>query len=105
MKFPAHKKKISVCETDVERVDVSLFRINHWSEYSSHKAYADSKLMIVASSYKLNGQLRDENTYVSVSALHPGVVQSDLWKNVTVWIHRIPLKLIKKLFLVSFVSI
>jgi len=76
-------------------------RVDHWSEYSSHKAYADSKLLIVASSNQLYRQLRESNMSVSVSSVHPGVVWSDLWKNIRIWIHRIPLLLIHKLFLVS----
>ncbi|KAL4217144.1 short-chain alcohol dehydrogenase [Mactra antiquata] len=63
-------------------------RSRKWYEYSSHKGYADAKLMIIAAANKLNKQLREDNSYVTVNSLHPGVIQSGLWKH-TLAIHRI----------------
>ncbi|WAQ98176.1 DHRSX-like protein [Mya arenaria] len=70
-------------------------RAQAWYQYSSHKAYADSKLLILASMYALNRKLRKAHSCVSVCVLHPGVVRTDLWKHLT-FIHKYPLGLIGK---------
>lgn len=58
-------------------------RCEHWYEYSSHASYCDSKLAIVASSNLLDKRLRDNYDRVSVCAVHPGVVRSNLWNNLS----------------------
>ena len=58
--------------------------------YSSHKAYSDSKLLVVAASNMLSQQLQNEGSPVSVCSIHPGIVRSNLWKHVSP-VHRVPL--------------
>lgn len=70
-------------------------KATHWYNYSCHKGYADSKLLIIASTNRLDRKLREDGVPVSVCSLHPGVVSSDLWRHVSA-IHRIPIKLIEK---------
>ncbi|XP_022319324.1 polyprenol dehydrogenase-like isoform X2 [Crassostrea virginica] len=57
-------------------------RCTHWLEYSPHAAYANSKLDIVLASWHLSEQLRREASPVTVNAVHPGVVNSSLYKHV-----------------------
>ena len=57
-------------------------RCTHWLEYSPHGAYADSKLDIVLASWYLSEELRRETSPVTVNAVHPGVVNSSLYKHV-----------------------
>ncbi|XP_060575385.1 dehydrogenase/reductase SDR family member on chromosome X-like [Ruditapes philippinarum] len=66
-------------------------RLEHGYMYSSHKAYSDSKLLVVAASNMLSQQLLDDGSPVSVCSLHPGVVRSNLWKHVSP-VHRLPSK-------------
>ncbi|KAH3781691.1 hypothetical protein DPMN_159593 [Dreissena polymorpha] len=70
-------------------------RAQTWFEYSSHKAYADSKLLIVAATLALHHQLRASGAPVSASAIHPGIVTSGLWRHLT-WVHRKPISLLGK---------
>lgn len=77
--------------------------MEHWYEYSCHKAYADSKLLIVAASNMLDRRLREEERPVLVCSLHPGVVRTNLFQHVSA-IHRVTLKLAieRWAYLVSF---
>ena len=56
---------------------------DYWYDYSSHASYCDSKLAIVASGYLLDRKLREDSDSVSVCAVHPGVVRSNLWRNLS----------------------
>ncbi|XP_055995571.1 dehydrogenase/reductase SDR family member on chromosome X-like isoform X3 [Ostrea edulis] len=53
-----------------------------WWEYSPHAAYANSKLYITLASWCLSKQLKHENGRVTVNALHPGIVDTPLYRHV-----------------------
>ncbi|XP_061185629.1 dehydrogenase/reductase SDR family member on chromosome X-like [Saccostrea echinata] len=57
-------------------------RYSHWWEYSPHAAYSDSKLYIALSSWGLSEQLKQENSKVTVNTLHPGIVNTALYRHV-----------------------
>ncbi|XP_043928451.1 dehydrogenase/reductase SDR family member on chromosome X [Protopterus annectens] len=50
--------------------------------YSSHGAYAQSKLAVVMFTYQLQQVLRQEGSHVTVNVADPGVVNTDLYRNV-----------------------
>ncbi|XP_064637353.1 dehydrogenase/reductase SDR family member on chromosome X-like [Lineus longissimus] len=50
--------------------------------YSSHASYSQSKLAIVLFTYELQRRLTEEGCYVTTNALHPGVVNTDLYRHV-----------------------
>ena len=58
----------------------------YWFQYSAHASYCDSKLAIVASGHFLDRKLREDSEYVSVCAVHPGIVRSNLWRNLS-WLN------------------
>jgi len=60
--------------------------------YSPFDAYAKSKLAQIMFTYKMDEWLRRENTWgdhISVNALHPGVVKTDLYEHVW-WVQLMP---------------
>ncbi|XP_052692828.1 dehydrogenase/reductase SDR family member on chromosome X-like isoform X2 [Crassostrea angulata] len=57
-------------------------RCSHCWEYSPHAAYANSKLYITLSTWYLSELFRQENQRVTVNAVHPGIVNTDLYKHV-----------------------
>ncbi|CAI5772199.1 Hypothetical predicted protein [Podarcis lilfordi] len=50
--------------------------------YSPHGAYAQSKLALVMSAYRLQHLLTAEGSHVTVNVVDPGVVNTDLYQNV-----------------------
>ena len=72
-------------------------RCKHWYEYSPHKAYCDSKLMIVAASNYLNFSLQEKKARVVVNSLHPGIADSNLTRHLH-WLIKPMIAVIKKLF-------
>ncbi|KAM8977110.1 polyprenol dehydrogenase [Pelodytes ibericus] len=50
--------------------------------YSPHGAYAQSKLALVSFNYHLQYQLTAEGSHVTANVIDPGVVNTDLYKNV-----------------------
>ena len=58
-------------------------KCEYWYQYSSHASYCDSKLAIIASSYAMDRKLREDSESVSVCAVHPGVVKSNLWRHLS----------------------
>ncbi|KAM9320905.1 polyprenol dehydrogenase [Gastrophryne carolinensis] len=58
--------------------------------YSSHGAYAQSKLALVLFTYYLQNQLTAEGCYVTANVVDPGVVNTELYMHVS-W----PVKLVK----------
>lgn len=59
-----------------------LFRPSEFWGYSSHYAYAESKLALVMSAYKLHHEFSLDKCPVTVNAIHPGVVNTNLYKYV-----------------------
>lgn len=57
-------------------------RCSHCWEYSPHAAYANSKLYIALSTWYLSELYRQEKKKVTVNAVHPGIVNTDLYKHV-----------------------
>ncbi|XP_069748122.1 polyprenol dehydrogenase isoform X3 [Narcine bancroftii] len=51
--------------------------------YTSHGAYAQSKLALVLFSYQLHQRLAAEGSYVTSNVVDPGVVNTDLYKHTT----------------------
>ncbi|OWF43787.1 dehydrogenase/reductase SDR family member on chromosome X-like [Mizuhopecten yessoensis] len=64
---------------DIERLGETCI---HWSQYSPHAAYADSKLAIVIATYSLDTKLRRDTSKVSINAVHPGIVNTPLYRHV-----------------------
>ncbi|MBN3278659.1 DHRSX reductase, partial [Polyodon spathula] len=50
--------------------------------YSSHHAYAQSKLALVLFTYYLQQRLTAEGSHVTTNAVDPGVVNTDLYQNI-----------------------
>jgi len=65
--------------------------------YSPHLSYSQSKLANILFTYELDRRLKARNSPVTVNALHPGVVNTDLFQYVH-WLVRIPQKLLANLF-------
>ncbi|XP_076468264.1 polyprenol dehydrogenase-like [Babylonia areolata] len=69
---------------------VATLRTNTWPEemqrddwsYSPHNAYATSKLAILLYTYALSRRLAQKGSMVTVNAVHPGVVNTDLYQHV-----------------------
>ncbi|XP_033743800.1 dehydrogenase/reductase SDR family member on chromosome X-like [Pecten maximus] len=64
---------------DVERLGEKCI---HWSQYSPHAAYADSKLAIVLATYSMDSKLRGDKSKISINAVHPGIVNTPLYRHV-----------------------
>lgn len=62
-------------------IENCFYRCSHCWEYSPHAAYANSKLFIILSTWYLSELYRQENQKVTVNAVHPGIVNTDLYKN------------------------
>ncbi|KAK4887611.1 hypothetical protein RN001_003882 [Aquatica leii] len=60
--------------------DIKFHDINHREHYISSEAYAQSKLAQVLFSNHLNSLMKDENKRVGVYSVHPGIVNTDLFK-------------------------
>jgi dehydrogenase/reductase SDR family protein X len=52
------------------------------ARYSAHAAYAQSKLALLMFSYTLASKLRDAKHNIDVHAVHPGVVDTALYRHV-----------------------
>lgn len=65
--------------------------------YSPHLSYSQSKLANILFTYELDRRLKARNSPVAVNALHPGVVNTDLFQYVH-WLVRIPQKLLANVF-------
>lgn len=65
--------------------------------YSPHLSYSQSKLANILFTYELDRRLKKLNSPVTVNAIHPGVVNTDLFQYVH-WLVRIPQKLLANLF-------
>ena len=52
-----------------------------WS-YSPHNAYAVSKLAVLLYTYALSRQLTEDQSNITVNAVHPGVVNTSLYQHV-----------------------
>ena len=65
--------------------------------YSPHLSYSQSKLANILFTYELARRLKARNSPVMVNALHPGVVNTDLFQYVH-WLVRIPQNLLANLF-------
>ena len=57
--------------------------------YSPFEAYNQSKLANVLFSYELNRRLKEKNCPVTSNAVHPGIVNTDLFQGLP-WFLRIP---------------
>lgn len=68
--------------------------------YSPHLSYSQSKLANILFTYELDRRLKARNSPVTVNALHPGVVNTDLFQYVH-WLVRIPQKLLANLFFMT----
>ncbi|XP_045203533.2 dehydrogenase/reductase SDR family member on chromosome X-like isoform X2 [Mercenaria mercenaria] len=62
-------------------------------ENMANRAYADSKLMVIAGANMLSKRLREDEAPVSVCSLHPGVVRTNLFQHVSA-IHKVPFRLL-----------
>lgn len=56
------------------------------AQYSPHRAYSQSKLALVMFSMHFAKQLTRRNLNVVVTAIHPGVVDTPLYRHVNVWV-------------------
>lgn len=54
--------------------------------YNGNKAYADTKLLVILFTYELARILKDEN--ITVNCVHPGVVQTDVFREFPKWVNR-----------------
>lgn len=63
--------------------------LNSKKYYSPFEAYNQSKLANVLFSYELNRRLKEKNCPVTSNAVHPGIVNTDLFQGLP-WFLRIP---------------
>jgi len=77
-------------DIDMDEVATSGFtRDFDWSWQTAMDAYADSKLANLFFTYKLHERIREENWNVSVNAVSPGMVHTELWRNYPNWYKRL----------------
>ncbi|XP_041128279.1 dehydrogenase/reductase SDR family member on chromosome X-like isoform X4 [Polyodon spathula] len=62
--------------------ELDLEDLQSCSCYSSHRAYAQSKLALVLFTYYLQHRLTAEGSHVTTNAVDPGVVNTDLYQNI-----------------------
>ncbi|XP_058885006.1 dehydrogenase/reductase SDR family member on chromosome X isoform X3 [Acipenser ruthenus] len=62
--------------------ELDLEDLQSCSCYSSHRAYAQSKLALVLFTYYLQQRLTAEGSHVMTNAVDPGVVNTDLYQNI-----------------------
>ncbi|KAK6486932.1 dehydrogenase/reductase SDR family member on chromosome X isoform X1 [Huso huso] len=62
--------------------ELDLEDLQSCSCYSSHRAYAQSKLALVLFTYYLQQRLTAEGSHVTTNAVDPGVVNTDLYQNI-----------------------
>ncbi|XP_035682564.1 dehydrogenase/reductase SDR family member on chromosome X-like [Branchiostoma floridae] len=62
--------------------DINFDDLNSSKNYSPHAGYAQSKLANVLTAYELQERLLADQSHVTANALHPGVVNSDLYQHV-----------------------
>lgn len=65
---------------------VNFEKIKPNDRYNGNKAYADSKLLVILFTYQLAKLLKEEN--ISVNCVHPGVVQTDVFRDFPKWVNR-----------------
>ncbi|XP_053313341.1 dehydrogenase/reductase SDR family member on chromosome X isoform X3 [Spea bombifrons] len=61
--------------------DLNLDDLQSSHCYTPHGAYAQSKLSLVLFTYHLQHQLTEEGSHVTANVVDPGVVNTDLYKN------------------------
>jgi NAD(P)-dependent dehydrogenase (short-subunit alcohol dehydrogenase family) len=66
------------------KVDFGKTNINN--KYNGNKAYANSKLLVVLFTYQLAKILKDDK--ITVNCVHPGVVQTDVFRDFPKWVNR-----------------
>ncbi|XP_041360152.1 dehydrogenase/reductase SDR family member on chromosome X-like [Gigantopelta aegis] len=69
---------VTHCAASYEDIQPNFAEVR---EYSPHAAYVASKLAIIMATYKLSEELKESKCKVTVNALHPGVINSDLYKH------------------------
>ncbi|XP_059819763.1 dehydrogenase/reductase SDR family member on chromosome X isoform X2 [Hypanus sabinus] len=68
--------------------EINLNDLQSRTSYSSHGAYAQSKLALVLFSYQLQQTLAAEGSHVTSNVVDPGVVNTDLYKHTT-WLFKL----------------
>ncbi|XP_072118761.1 polyprenol dehydrogenase isoform X3 [Mobula birostris] len=68
--------------------EINLNDLQSRTSYSSHGAYAQSKLALVLFSYQLQQRLAAEGSHVTSNVVDPGVVNTNLYKHTT-WLFKL----------------
>lgn len=68
--------------------------------YSPYLSYSQSKLANILFTYELDKRLKEQNSPVTANAVHPGVVNTDLFQYVH-WIVRVPQNLLAYFFFMT----
>ncbi|XP_072900305.1 polyprenol dehydrogenase isoform X2 [Hemitrygon akajei] len=68
--------------------EINLNDLQSRTSYSSHGAYAQSKLALVLFSYQLQQRLAAEGSHITSNVVDPGVVNTDLYKHTT-WLFKL----------------
>ncbi|XP_078601244.1 polyprenol dehydrogenase-like [Branchiostoma floridae x Branchiostoma japonicum] len=80
---PDHWSRIVFVSSAVHSIgDIKFDDLNSSKNYSPHAGYAQSKLANVLTAYELQERLLADQSHVTANALHPGVVNSDLYQHV-----------------------
>ncbi|CAH1267158.1 DHRSX [Branchiostoma lanceolatum] len=72
--------------------EIDFADLNSSKHYSPHARYAQSKLAIILTTNELQRRLLADQSHVTANALHPGVVNSDLYQHV-MW----PLRVVQRM--------
>ncbi|XP_050415282.1 dehydrogenase/reductase SDR family member on chromosome X isoform X2 [Patella vulgata] len=81
-----------------KNLDKLISKCDGLFEYSPHYAYTTSKLAIILATYSLHKELKGSNSHITVNAVHPGIVNTGLYRNVHWSIKWLMIFLAKHLF-------
>ncbi|XP_055521112.1 dehydrogenase/reductase SDR family member on chromosome X [Leucoraja erinacea] len=84
-----HNSRVVILSSATHYIgEINLADLQSRRGYSSHGAYAQSKLALVLFSYQLQQRLAADGSYVTSNVVDPGVVSTDLYKHTT-WLFKL----------------
>ncbi|KAB0804588.1 hypothetical protein PPYR_01558 [Photinus pyralis] len=79
LKIPAHSRIINLSSVAHERGTINKLDLNSDKEYDPGTAYSQSKLANILFTKELNNRLKGTN--VTVNSVHPGIVDTELFRH------------------------
>ncbi len=82
-----HGRIINLSSELYKKGEAKLSKFASDKKFDGNKAYADSKLLIILFTKELAQKVKDKN--ITVNAIHPGVVGTDVFREYPKWLNRL----------------